>query len=209
MNNFDERGDRDVVKSHQPRTTDVVIGDRPPPDRAPANGVVLGDFEAEIVKLQDLLKQQQWQAADLETTAMMLNMGGRQHEGFLRIEDIQNLDYHHLKQIDNLWKTYSNNQFGFSIQAEIWRSVGGTAQVDWHAWCRFGSRTGWYVGWYDTGDTWIWWNDAKFSLNAPRGHLPRGGAFIGWGFGDFWVGCAAMSAIGEKLGCIFSEQLPK
>jgi hypothetical protein len=30
---------------------------------------------------------------------------------------------------------------------------------------------------------------------APKGHLPRGGAFIGWGLGNFWTGCRMLSAM--------------
>ncbi len=179
---------------NQPNKYDVVIGVRSQPFQASLDAVVLGSFETGERNLHNLLKQQQWQAADLETTALMLDLGDRKKEGFLRIEDIHNLDYHRLQIIDNLWTTYSQNRFGFSVQVQIWHSVGGTSAPDWNTWCRFGTATGWY-----TSTGWSYWNDVQFSLDVPRGHLPRGGAIMGWGLGDFWVGCEALSAIGKKL----------
>ncbi len=47
--------------------------------------------------------------------------------------------------------------------------------------------------------SWLWWNDLSFTLNAPVGHLPRGGAFMGWGLGDFWTGCKMLSSLTLKL----------
>jgi hypothetical protein len=179
---------------NQPKEYDAVLGGLNQQVQPPEYGVVLGDFETSKINLQKLLEQKKWQEADLETTAMMLKLCQRQKEGFLRLEDIENMECRHLQTINHLWIIHSNNRFGFSIQAEIWQSVGGTSEPDWNAWCRFGKLTGWYVK-----DSWLWWNDVKFNLNAPKGHLPRGGAFMGWGLGDFWTGCRMMSAVAKKL----------
>jgi hypothetical protein len=49
-----------------------------------------------------LLQQQRWQEADLETTAIMLAMGQREQERFLRAEDLHKVDCAQLGAIDNL-----------------------------------------------------------------------------------------------------------
>jgi hypothetical protein len=176
-----------------PGKYDAVLGGENPRSQPPVDGVVLGSFR-NSGNLQALLQQQQWQAADVETQIIMLDICQRQSDGFLRIEDLENIDCYYWRTIDNLWRTYSHDRFGLSVQAEIWRSVGGTSAPDWNAWCRFGRRIGWCVG-----DRWLYWNDLRFKLNAPSGHLPRSGVWMGWGLGDFWVGCRMLSAISNKL----------
>jgi hypothetical protein len=69
-----------------------------------------------------------------------------------------------------------------------------SGEADWEAWCRYGETIGWYVK-----GSWLWWNDLTFTLNAPVEHLPRGGAFMGWGLGDFWTGCKMLSCLRLKL----------
>ncbi|MEM8642956.1 MAG: caspase family protein [Cyanobacteria bacterium P01_G01_bin.54] len=44
---------------------------------------------ADYCKLQDLLKQQAWKEADQETRRLMLEVGDRQEQGWLRVEDIK------------------------------------------------------------------------------------------------------------------------
>jgi hypothetical protein len=182
------------MSENQPKKDDVILGGQNDLSQAPLDGVVLGAFSKNTIYLQELLQQQRWQEADLETSGILLDICRRTKEGFLRAEDLEKIDCFHWRTIDRLWKTYSNNHFGLSIQAEIWLSVNGGSEADWDAWCRFGTMTGWFVE-----DAWLHWNDVKFDLNAPRGHLPRNGAWMGWGLGDFWVGCGMLSAVVQKL----------
>jgi GUN4-like len=185
---------------HQPTQSDVVLGNRERQAQIPTNGVVLGsNFEASERNLRNLLEQQRWQDADLATTAMMLEMGGHKEDSFLTLEDLRHLEHDRLQTIDRLWTTNSQNQFGFSVQVEIWQGIGGIEFADWDAWFRFGAMTGWYNGY-----RWIGWDRVQFSLDARRGHLPRGGVFMGWELHDFWMRSGALSAalatMREKLG---------
>jgi len=149
----------------------------------------------EFIQLQNLLLASKWEQADKKTSTIMLNICDKQQIGYLTVSDINQFPCEYLFQIEQLWKVHSNGHFGFSVQRRIWRSfAGGSSNPDWHAWCRFGKSVGWYVK-----DSWLWWNDLTFSLNAPAGHLPRGGAFMGWGLGDFWVGCTMLSALSSRL----------
>ncbi|MBC1239618.1 GUN4 domain-containing protein [Nostoc sp. 2RC] len=145
-------------------------------------------------RLQNLLACGNWKDADLETASIMLGVCDRQPQGFLDPSDIEKFPCADLSTIETLWQKYSNGHFGFVVQTHIWQIVGGTSNPDWEAWCRFGKG----VGWFSQGG-WCYWNDLKFDLSAPVGNLPRGGAFIGWGLGDFWTGCRTLSALAEKL----------
>jgi GUN4-like len=183
-----------MSEQDQPEKFDVVLGGENVSAQPPSDGAVLGTFSRFTINLQQFLQQQRWQEADLETTAIMLAMGQRGQERFLRADDLHRIDCTQLRAIDNLWKTYSSGHFGLSTQAAIWRSVCVNSDPDWEAWCRFGNITGWCVN-----ETWLYWDDVDFDLSAPRGHLPRNGAWQGWGLGDFWVGCRMLSVMAEKL----------
>ncbi|MEH2201741.1 GUN4 domain-containing protein [Nostoc sp.] len=144
--------------------------------------------------LQKWLASEKWQDADQETASIMLRVCDRQQQRFLEASDIENFPCADLNTIETLWQKHSKGRFGFVVQTHIWQNVGGTSNPDWEAWCRFGKG----VGWFSQG-AWRYWNDLKFDLSANVGHLPRGGAFIGWGLGDFWTGCRNLSAIADKL----------
>jgi hypothetical protein len=127
-------------------------------------------WEDEILeyrKLEDLLKQQQWGEADQETMKVMLQVANRTKERCLRIEDIDNFPCEDLRTIDQLWVKYSNGRFGFSVQAKIYRDLGGTRQYDEKIWKDFGDRVGWRVN-----NSWISNKDVTFDLKAPEGYLP-------------------------------------
>jgi len=121
--------------------------------------------EIDYTTLQDLLQAQQWQEADEETAKVMLQCAGREEEGYLNVEQIQNFPCRDLQTINSLWVKYSHGRFGFSIQKQIWQSYGG--KVDYETECLLGDR----VGWRKEGK-WLDYNSLSFNLNAPEGHLP-------------------------------------
>lgn len=133
-------------------------------------------------RLQELLLDQNWQAAEQETQRLLRTLTG-QESGQLQVEAIRCLPCLDLHAIDYLWINHSNGLFGFSVQKEIWQSVGGSTDGDYETWDRlaqsrskwrvntpwhrFGSRVGWRIK-----DRWIPYQDYTFSLDAPKGHLP-------------------------------------
>jgi hypothetical protein len=119
--------------------------------------------------LEDLLKRQQWKQADDETARVMLQAANRTEEGWLRVEDIDNFPCEDLRTIDQLWVKYSGGRFGFSVQAKIYRELGGTREYNERVWNAFGDRVGWRVN-----KSWIYYKDVTFDLKAPLGHLPGG-----------------------------------
>ncbi|UJS06208.1 GUN4 domain-containing protein [Cylindrospermopsis raciborskii] len=121
-------------------------------------------------KLESLLKAQNFREADLETDRVMLAVANRQSEGYLTLEDAQKFPCQELRTIDNLWLKYSQGKFGFSVQQEIYKNLGGTAQFDENIWQSFVYRVGWKYG-----DGWMAYNNLNFTLSAPKGLLPMAG----------------------------------
>jgi len=111
-------------------------------------------------RLQNLLTESQWQAADEETKAIMLKATDRESEGYLRAKDIDLLPYKVIGTIDKLWLQHSNNRFGFTVQKRIWLSASQN-------YTEFGDLVGWHVK-----GCWLNKSEIDFSDRAKSGHLP-------------------------------------
>ena len=150
------------------------------------------DVDYSLLKI--LLARGKWQEADTETAALMLRISRREEEGFMTVSDMEKFPCEDMQMMESLWQEYSKGRFGFTVQTQIWQNIAGKSDPDWNAWCRFGEHVGWCQH-----ENWLLWNDITFDIDAPVGHLPRGGAYIGWGLGDFWTGCRMLSAMTSKL----------
>ena len=64
----------------------------------------------------------------------MLEAAGRESQGYLDIEDVENFPCQDLGTIDKLWVKYSDGKFGFSVQKKIYRDLGGTKDYDKKVW---------------------------------------------------------------------------
>ncbi|MFN6567741.1 caspase, EACC1-associated type [Dendronalium sp. ChiSLP03b] len=122
-------------------------------------------------KLRDFLKAGQWKQADHETYLVMVKAVGREKGDWIRDEEFLNFPCIDLRTIDRLWVKYSNGRFGFSVQKEIYLSVGGKPDGKYYkeAWEKFSDRVGWRVN-----STWIDYDKVTFDTSAPMGHLPSG-----------------------------------
>jgi hypothetical protein len=123
-------------------------------------------------RLQQLLAAGNWKEADQETTKVMLQVAGREREGRLRIEDIDNFPCEDLRTINQLWLDYSNGKFGFSVQKEIYESLGGTREYNQKVWEKFGNRVGWRKGGIFKDWRWLSYGQLTFNSAAPKAHLP-------------------------------------
>lgn len=123
------------------------------------------DSERQIdyAPLQQLLAEQQFEAADTLTRELLCQLGG---EGavarkWLYFTEVDNIPVTDLQTIDRLWVAYSDGKFGFSVQRKLWLGTGKN-------WDKLWPKMGWKNGnsWtrYPQGFTW--------SLDAPKGHLP-------------------------------------
>lgn len=133
----------------------------------------------ELQELEKLLGERNWKQADLKTYDVMLKVTDRKSEGVLNSESIRNFPCSYLETIDRLWTRYSGEQFGLSIQKEIYKETGNKLtedhlrKYDPDAYIHFNDL----VRWIETGDdgkeSWRPYDQLNFSLEAPAGHLPR------------------------------------
>jgi hypothetical protein len=136
---------------------------------------LISDRGIDYTKLRDLLKAGQWKQADRETSRLLFKAANREKAEYLDAGSVENFPCADLHTIDNLWVKYSNGQFGFSLQKEIWVSVGGEPGHYANAvYEQFGRR----VGWRSRNGImlirgWLKYEDLSFSVTwAPVGHLP-------------------------------------
>ena len=131
-------------------------------------------------KLQNLLAQGKWKEADLETSNLLLKVSNREQQGWLREGDVKNLSCEDLKMMDSLWVAHSQGRFGFSVQREIYRSLGGTSKHNSDIYDKFGDKVGWRVN-----GSWLRYDNITCDQKAKKGHLPRVGGWRilrGWRF---------------------------
>ncbi|WP_017300854.1 NACHT domain-containing protein [Nodosilinea nodulosa] len=147
-------------------------------------------------QLATYLAAHQWRKADEETLQVMLQVASRESQGYLNVDDIRNFPCDDLLAIDDLWVQFSQSQFGFSVQKQIWIEVGGRLESDHRSWVssvtertptlirRILLRCGVRLKGDDL-DTFILfaervgWRQVSFSYDrltfdtsAPKGHLP-------------------------------------
>ncbi|QLE47220.1 TIR domain-containing protein [Nostoc sp. C057] len=145
-------------------------------------------------RLRDLLAAGKWKEADEETLAVMLKASSREKEGWFDIESIKNFPCTDLRTINQLWVQHSDGRFGFSVQKNIYLSVGGKADGEYYkeVWEKFGDRVGWKVK-----GSWIDYSSVDFNISAPEGHLPRmsGEGYLLFGIG----GVGRISFLASRL----------
>jgi hypothetical protein len=154
-------------------TSSATPATTPPPAATPtpANSLISPTTGIDYTPLQKHLQAQQWQAANDLTRILMLRAAQRDRQGWFTAEDIQQLPCWDLQTIDNLWKTYSDGRFGFSVQYGIFVSTGnrpGRLMMP-EAYDKFGDQ----VGWRKDNQWIIFKQGLDYRLNAPRGHLPN------------------------------------
>lgn len=113
--------------------------------------------------LQELLAQQDFRGADVLTLQKLCELAGeaaiqRKWLYFTDIDSFSSTDLHTLNQ---LWLIHSEGRFGFSVQRQIWLSVGKDFSKLWNK-----------IGW-KTDNNWTRYpKEFTWDLSAPQGHLP-------------------------------------
>lgn len=143
------------------------------PPSQPRTTLISKATGVDYTPLRNQLEAGNWKEADLETGKLMLRAANRESKGWLRTEDIDNFSCEDLRIIDGLWLESSQGKFGFSVQKEIYQSLGGTREYNREIWEKFGDR----VGWRKEGE-WMYYDDLQFDITAPKAQLPTvvGGA---------------------------------
>ncbi len=133
----------------------------------------------EIKALEKMLQNQQWKEADIQTYKIMLKVKNRQTEGYLDRDSIKAFPCSYLATLDQLWTRYSGGLFGLSVQKDIYQKTGNDLTEDQlrkynpDAYIHFNDLVRWIETGEDGKEQWKPYDQFTFSLNAPRGHLPR------------------------------------
>lgn len=121
--------------------------------------------------LQDLLKAKDFREADWETIRVISAVAGESDVENITPDEMREFPCNALRVIDNLWKTYSDDRFGFSVQLQIYRQVGGSLETaisqDNRLIELFGEQVGWRVN-----DRWLRCDDLDYTIAAPVGCHP-------------------------------------
>lgn len=125
----------------------------------------------DYTRLRDLLMQQAWQAADLETETNLLKALNQDMQP-VTAATVQWLPAVDLATIDALWQRHSGGRFGFKAQQQVYRSQQQILQDDPQRWLGFQQGLGWrdQPSWLSRGFRPYY--DLDFSRAAPPGHLP-------------------------------------
>jgi uncharacterized protein YbcV (DUF1398 family) len=112
--------------------------------------------------LESFLRSGLWREANSETRRIILQAANREKDGWLNEQETRDFDDDILLKLDNLWRQYSKDRFGFSVQKKLLKDC----EQDTVA---FGTKVGWkhLGGWVDGAHI-------DYSLAAPIGHLPYG-----------------------------------
>jgi hypothetical protein len=126
--------------------------------------------------LRDALEAKQFEEADqiLRDSLIELAGEGSQERGYVYFTEVRNIPVEDMKTLDELWKKYSDDKFGFSVQRRIFN--GAAVKKDWK---KFFHRIDWMFD-GDSMDTYRRWtaigdkgNEFTYDAEtAKTGHLP-------------------------------------
>ncbi|MEH2391040.1 MAG: GUN4 domain-containing protein [Nostoc sp.] len=195
-----------------PETSPIIqpIPPTRPPEQPPAKTNDLSSEKGiDYTRLRDLLAAKNWKQADQETYLVMIQAVGKKDGDYFTSDELLNFPCTDLRTIDRLWVEYSNGHFGFSVQKDIYLSVGGKADGKYYSkvWEKFGDRVGWRVKINWISSDWISYSNVNFDTTSPYGHLPVLGEYksgrMDWidtyGGHDMYLDCSVV--FGGDLGC--------
>ncbi|HHP7245318.1 MAG TPA: GUN4 N-terminal ARM-like repeat domain-containing protein [Elainellaceae cyanobacterium] len=113
--------------------------------------------------LQEALANQDFQAADRLTLQKLCALAGETavQRKWLYFTEVDSFPVADLQTVNTLWLVYSEGKFGFSVQRDLWLSMG----KDWdQLWTKINWKSG--NNWTRYPNEFIW------DISAPRGHLP-------------------------------------
>ena len=131
----------------------------------------------DYTKLRNLLKEGKWSEADLHTYRLVeqiIKSAKQQNKHiFIELKTIAEYSCPDIRTVDYLWKKYSDDQFGFSQQQEVWQNVNQKGDFSTETWRRFATKVGWKEGEVASSSGYLLYDQLNFEPTvAPAGHLP-------------------------------------
>ena len=116
-----------------------------------------------ISHYKSYLPSKTFQEADIITLQKLCELAGEAaiKRKWLYFTEVENFPILDLRTINQLWLIHSEGKFGFSLQRQIWLSLGRDFTKLW-------PKIGWRIGkkWTRYPQEFTW------ELSAPKGHLP-------------------------------------
>ncbi len=131
----------------------------------------------DYTSLSNLLQEKKWSEADIQTYKLVeqiIKTAKQENKHvFIELKTIAQFSCSDIRTIDYLWKKYSGNKFGFSLQQEVWQNVNQQGDFSTETWRRFATEVGWKQGEVASGSGYLLYDELDFNPNeAPMGHLP-------------------------------------
>ncbi|MDX2099360.1 MAG: GUN4 domain-containing protein [Leptolyngbyaceae cyanobacterium bins.59] len=139
--------------------------------------------------LAGLLAAKRWREADWATRVALGEACGLVQGDQIQARHIPQIPCEDLLLIDRLWRRYSRNRFGFSIQRNRWQQIYERYWDLSEIWEMFGNSVGWRKNLYVVESRWKRYHELTFNLEAPLGHLPHMG-----------FGITTVAAFSDRLG---------
>lgn len=95
-----------------------------------------------FTRLEELLSNKKYLEADEETRRIMYQISGTRNGAYLDVGSMVRIPCGDIATIDQLWRQYSNEKFGLSVQRKIWINNGSNV--------KFAASVGWKDG--ENGD---------------------------------------------------------
>jgi len=133
------------------------------------------DVEAMYNRLDALAAAGQWAKADGQNRQLINQIGDQDGDySYISEEEANNFSCEDLQRINKIWTQRSNGKFGYTAQLQVIYGNGDTLEAfreNTQAWRRFAIAVGWKTGTDKDNNGYLSYNDLKFTMDAPKGHL--------------------------------------
>ncbi len=160
-----------ATPTRSPIPASVPRAPNPAQQRAIARVPLQSAANRDYTPLRHTLLTGNWEAADRETRTLLLQVAGRQREGYLDLQSLNVLPCEDLQTLNRLWEAASSGRYGFRAQQRIWQALRPNPSAGAPSISRqldaFGLSVGWAVR-----EEWRSRAMLQFRPDAPLGHLP-------------------------------------
>ncbi|MGK7892977.1 MAG: GUN4 domain-containing protein [Xenococcus sp. (in: cyanobacteria)] len=131
----------------------------------------------DYTELRNLLAQQKWSEADRQTKKNLSNVfqtiKRKNNSNSIELITLADRACNDIYTIDFLWRKYSGDRFGFSLQKNIWDNLHQNNNFSITVWRSFVTEIGWKEGDINNPAGYILYEQLNFNpQTAPQGHLP-------------------------------------